>query len=43
MKKATKIAVIDLFCGAGGTTTGVEHANYLGKKVSKVLFNKVNV
>jgi DNA (cytosine-5)-methyltransferase 1 len=32
-----KIAIIDLFCGAGGTTTGVEHAKMFGKKVAKVI------
>lgn len=32
-----KIAVIDLFCGAGGTTTGIERAKMFGKKVAKVI------
>jgi DNA (cytosine-5)-methyltransferase 1 len=32
-----KIAYIDLFCGAGGTTTGVERAKFLGKKAAKVI------
>lgn len=32
-----KIALIDLFCGAGGTTTGVERAKIFGKKVAKVI------
>lgn len=32
-----KIALIDLFCGAGGTTTGVERAKMFGKKVAKVI------
>jgi DNA (cytosine-5)-methyltransferase 1 len=29
---------IDLFCGAGGTTEGVEKARYKGKKVAKVVW-----
>ena len=28
---------IDLFCGAGGTSTGVESARYGGKKCAKVV------
>lgn len=32
-----KIAVIDLFCGAGGTTTGIERAKMFGKKIAKVI------
>jgi len=32
-----KIALIDLFCGAGGTTTGVERATKLGRKIAKVI------
>jgi len=31
------IYVIDLFCGAGGTTTGIERAKLFGKRVSKVI------
>lgn len=32
-----KLLYIDLFCGAGGTTTGVENAIYNGKKCAKVI------
>ncbi|MCR4564814.1 MAG: DNA cytosine methyltransferase [Bacteroidales bacterium] len=32
-----KLLYIDLFCGAGGTTTGVERARLMGKKVAKVI------
>ena len=32
-----KFLIIDLFCGFGGTTTGVELAEILGKKVAKVI------
>jgi DNA (cytosine-5)-methyltransferase 1 len=32
-----KLAIIDLFCGAGGTTTGVERAKVLGKRAAKVI------
>lgn len=32
-----KLAVIDLFCGAGGTTTGVEKAKLKGRKIAKVI------
>lgn len=28
---------VDLFCGAGGTTTGIEHAKCFDKKVAKVI------
>lgn len=32
-----KLLYIDLFCGAGGTTTGVENATCNGKKIAKVI------
>lgn len=32
-----KFLIIDLFCGFGGTTTGVELAEVLGKQVAKVI------
>ena len=32
-----KFILIDLFCGAGGTTTGVEKAKHFGRKVAKVI------
>jgi DNA (cytosine-5)-methyltransferase 1 len=32
-----KLLYIDLFCGAGGTSTGVEKAKYKGKKCAKVI------
>lgn len=32
-----KLLYIDLFCGAGGTSTGVEHATINGKKCAKVI------
>jgi DNA (cytosine-5)-methyltransferase 1 len=32
-----KLLYIDLFCGAGGTSTGVEKANYKGRKCAKVI------
>ena len=32
-----RLLYIDLFCGAGGTTTGVERARVNGKKVAKVI------
>lgn len=31
------IAFIDLFSGAGGTTTGIEHSKFKGKKIAKVV------
>ena len=33
----TKLLYIDLFCGAGGTSTGVEHAVVNGEKCAKVI------
>ena len=36
-KDNIKLLYIDLFCGAGGTTTGVERARVLGQKVAKVI------
>lgn len=33
----TKLLYIDLFCGAGGTSTGVENARYEGEKCAKVI------
>ena len=35
--KDIKLLYIDLFCGAGGTSTGVERANYKGHKCAKVI------
>lgn len=32
-----KLLYIDLFCGAGGTSTGVEHATFHGSKCAKVI------
>ena len=32
-----KLLYVDLFCGAGGTSTGVEKARLLGKKCAKVV------
>lgn len=32
-----KLLYIDLFCGAGGTSTGVEHATLNGEKCAKVI------
>lgn len=32
-----KLLYIDLFCGAGGTSTGVEKATFLGAKCAKVI------
>lgn len=32
-----KLIYIDLFCGAGGTSTGVEHARHNGEKCAKVV------
>lgn len=32
-----RLLYIDLFCGAGGTSTGVEKANYKGQKCAKVI------
>lgn len=32
-----KLLYIDLFCGAGGTSTGVENARYKGTKCAKVI------
>lgn len=38
MKQADiKLLYVDLFCGAGGTSTGVEKASYNGKKCAKVI------
>lgn len=36
-KEKIKLLYIDLFCGAGGTTTGVEQARLGGKKCAKVV------
>lgn len=36
-KNNIKLLYIDLFCGAGGTTTGVERARVMGAKVAKVI------
>ena len=32
-----KLLYIDLFCGAGGTSTGIEKAIHNGKKCAKVI------
>ena len=32
-----KLLYIDLFCGAGGTSTGVEHAKLDGTKCARVV------
>ena len=32
-----KLLYIDLFCGAGGTSTGVENARYMGEQCAKVI------
>lgn len=32
-----KLLYIDLFCGAGGTSTGVAHARYAGEQCAKVI------
>ena len=37
MDSKIKLLYIDLFCGAGGTSTGVEHAKVDGHKCAKVI------
>jgi site-specific DNA-cytosine methylase len=37
MKSDIKLLYIDLFCGAGGTSTGVEKATFHGEKCAKVI------
>ena len=37
MNKNIKLIYVDLFCGAGGTSTGVESALYQGKECAKVI------
>jgi len=37
MKSDIKLLYIDLFCGAGGTSTGVEKATFRGDKCAKVI------
>lgn len=37
MKSKLKLLYVDLFCGAGGTTTGVENAYFRGNKCAKVI------
>lgn len=32
-----KLLYIDLFCGAGGTSTGVENVRYVGEQCAKVI------
>lgn len=34
---ATELLYIDLFCGAGGTSTGVERARLNGRKCARVI------
>lgn len=36
-KEFMKLLYIDLFCGAGGTSTGVENARYKGNQCAKVI------
>lgn len=36
-KDNIKLLYIDLFCGAGGTSTGVEKATFHGDKCAKVI------
>lgn len=44
-----RLLYIDLFCGAGGTSTGVEKANYKERKCAKVcirvapLFRRIGI
>ncbi len=35
--KMIKLLYVDLFCGAGGTSTGVEKARMYGQKCAKVV------
>lgn len=37
MNSNIKLLYVDLFCGAGGTSTGVEKASHEGKKCAKVI------
>ena len=37
MKENIKLVYIDLFCGAGGTSTGVEYARVYGEKCARVI------
>ena len=37
MKENIQLLYIDLFCGAGGTSTGVESAKWSGEKCAKVI------
>ena len=37
MNKNIRLIYVDLFCGAGGTSTGVESACYQGKECAKVI------
>ena len=37
MSSNIKLLYVDLFCGAGGTSTGVEKASHKGKKCAKVI------
>ena len=37
MKENIQLLYIDLFCGAGGTSTGVESAKWNGEKCAKVI------
>ena len=37
MSSNIKLLYVDLFCGAGGTSTGVEKASLNGKKCAKVI------
>ena len=37
IKHMIRLLYIDLFCGAGGTSTGVENARYVGEQCAKVI------
>jgi DNA (cytosine-5)-methyltransferase 1 len=37
MQNEPVMLFVDLFCGAGGTTSGIEHARYFDKKIAKVI------
>lgn len=37
IERMIRLLYIDLFCGAGGTSTGVENARYVGEQCAKVI------
>lgn len=39
--KNIKLLYIDLFCGAGGTSTGVENARLGGEQCAKVIASNI--